>query len=190
MMKRIAAGFLLSLLSAASLAQAQRAESWRYEYADLQYGRHREAFVVTPGDASNGDGGRYALRQMGAGKMLPEYFARALAGGTPPAQWPLPSDYPTYATPYLEWTYAVKVIGWEEISVPAGRFRALKVEVEGNRGKDPDPFWWPKQAMRFVHTIWYAPEAGRYVKARHQAWAMTGNLFADDGVELVERRAD
>ena len=60
--------------------------------------------------------------------------------------------------------------------------KALKVEVEGNRGKDPDPFWWPKQAMRFVHTIWYAPGVGRYVKARHQAWAMTGNLFADDGV--------
>lgn len=189
-MNKLATALLLALLSLTASAQVPLAGSWKYEYADLQYGRHRTTFVIESGGVADADGGRYAIRPMGAGKMLPEYFPRAIADGKPPAQWPAPSGYPTYATPYLEWAYAVKAIGWEEITVPAGRFRALKVEVEGNRGKDPDPFWWPKQAMRFVHTIWYAPDAGRYVKARHQAWAMTGNLFADDSVELLERRTE
>ena len=127
---------------------------------------------------------------MGAGKALPEYLPRALAGGALPASWPVPSGYPTYPTPYLEWTYHVREEGWESVTVPAGTYRALKVTIEGIRGKDPDPFWWPKQAMRFEHTTWYAPEAGRYVKARHRAWAMTGNLFADDSAQLLEAKRD
>ncbi len=189
-MKKLAATILLALLALPASGQAPLAGSWKYEYADLQYGRHRTTFVIGSGDTTDATDGQYVIRPMGAGKMLPEYLPRALASGVMPAPWPTPSGYPTYATPYLEWTYTVKATGWENVTVPAGTFRALKVEVEGNRGKDPDPFWWPKQAMRFVHTVWYAPEAGRYVRARHQAWAMTGNLFADDGAELLEVTPD
>ena len=50
--------------------------------------------------------------------------------------------------------------------------------VEGKRGNDPDAFWRPKQAGRFQHTFWYAPEVKRYVKAHHLAWSMTAAPFA------------
>lgn len=189
-MKNIATATLLGLLPFAAFAQAPPTGPWTYEYADLQYGRHRTTFVISRGDPSDAEESRYVVRPMGAGKMLPEYLPRALQGGAAPAAWPTPSGYPTYATPYLEWSYTVKAMDWENVTVPAGTFRALKVEIQGTRGKDPDPFWWPKQAMRFVHTIWYAPDAGRYIKARHRAWAMTDNLFADDVVELIEAKRD
>ena len=184
---RLAAGLLA--LGHAACAQAQ---SWTYSYADLQYGRHKATYTVradAAAEAAKGTGA-YLLRDLGASKTGLEYFPFALARGEPPAAWPTPSGYPVYSTPFLEWKYTVKVGGWEEVKVPAGTFRALRVEVEGSRGKDPDPFWWPKQAARFQHTIWYAPEAQRYVKSRHRAWAMTDSLFADDAIELVELRKE
>jgi hypothetical protein len=200
---RALAGALAGLLAGSALAQAPG--HWKYSYADQQYGRYKATFTVRSEGGSESfslDGGAaaaatvdprtgaYLVRQLGASKTLLEYLPYALAGGAPPETWPAPSGYPTYATPYIDWKYTVKAGGWESVTVPAGTFRALKVEVEGNRGKDPDPFWWPKQAMRFVHTIWYAPEAKRYVKARHQAWSMTSSLFADDAVELLELKKE
>ncbi len=182
---------LAAVLSGISFAAAAQVLNWKYSYADLQYGRHKTTYTVRADPAADAvRPGAYLARDVGASKMALEYFPFALAGGEPPASWPAPSGYPVYATPYLEWKYAVKVGGWESVTVPAGTFRALRVEVEGSRGRDPDPFWWPKQAMRFQHTIWYAPEAKRYVKARHLAWSMTGAPFADDAIELLEFRPD
>lgn len=181
---------LLAVLSGLSFTAAAQVLNWNYSYADLQYGRYKTTFAVRADPAAAEGSGRYSSRELGASKILLEYLPFALAGGEPPAAWPVPSGYPVYSTPYLEWKYAVKVGGWESVTVPAGTFRALRVDVEGSRGKDPDPFWWPKQAARFQHSIWYAPEAKRYVKARHLAWSMTGAPFADDAIELIELRAD
>jgi hypothetical protein len=188
-MLRAGIAAVLFAFSVAALAQTQ---SWTYGYADLQYGRHKFTFTVRADPAAEAAtrSGAYLARELGGVKMALEYMPYALAGGEPPASWPVPYGYPVYSTPYLEWKYAVRAGGWESVTVPAGTFRALRVEVEGNRGKDPDPFWWPKQAARFQHTIWYAPEAKRYVKARHQAWSMTGAPFADDAIELLEIRND
>jgi len=204
-MIRALATLLLAVLAQAASAQAPVAGSWKYSYVDQQYGRYKATFTVriaADNESFSLDGGTaaastvdpragtYLVRQLGASKALLEYLPYALADGAPPGAWPAPSGYPTYATPYLEWTYQVKAGGWESVTVPAGTFRALKVEVEGNRGQDPDPIWWPKQAMRFVHTIWYVPEAKRYVKAHHKAWSMTSSPFADDAVELLELKKD
>ncbi|HUN69236.1 MAG TPA: hypothetical protein VMU46_10580 [Burkholderiales bacterium] len=184
--------------------------SWKYSYADLQYSRFKFTFTVRApgvgGDAveetfavDGGSGiaatvdarsGKYLSRMLGSSRTVLEYLPYALAGGEPPASWPTPSGYPTYSTPYLEWSYTTKAVGWESVTVPAGTFRALRVEIEGHRGKDPDPYWWPKQAARFQHTFWYAPEVKRYVKAHHLAWAMTASQMADEAVELLEYRPD
>lgn len=172
-------------LACALQPAAAHAQSWTYRYTDQQFGRHKAEFTV---EASAPDSPQYTLRDVGGGKSAMEYLPRALVEGRAPENWPAPSGYPTYATPYLEWKYSVRAHGWETVAVPAGTFKALRVVVSGERGKDPDPFWWPKQAARFEHTIWYAPEAGRYVRARHRAWNMTQADFADDLVELVAYR--
>jgi len=206
-LRRLSKALLFALPMVAS---AQGVTTWKYSYADLQYSRFKftfsvnapgaggdtvnETFAVDGGPATaltvDARSGKYLSRPLGSSRALLEYLPYALAGGEPPAAWPVPSGYPTYSTPYLEWSYTTKVVGWESVTVPAGTFRALRVEIEGNRGKDPDPYWWPKQAARFQHTFWYAPEAKRYVKSHHRAWAMTSAQFADEAVELLEHRAN
>jgi hypothetical protein len=68
----------------------------------------------------------------------------------------------------------VKVAGWEEIEVPAGKFLALKVTAEGSwRRLDRPSTGWAR------NTVWYVPQVKRWVK----------NLYEDAqgqvGEELV-----
>ena len=57
----------------------------------------------------------------------------------------------------------VKVIGWEHVDVPAGRFRALRIEAHGmwhrlDRGTSD----WAS------NTVWYAPQVRRWVKSVYE----------------------
>ena len=53
----------------------------------------------------------------------------------------------------------VKVIGWEDVVVPAGSFRALKLEVAGTYQRvDVRAGGWTRQE------IWYVPQVKRWVK--------------------------
>jgi hypothetical protein len=133
---------------------------------------------------------RFVLRSLAGGKTLIEFSPYAQPGtdGGPLPQWPPPTGYPTSYASYLEWTVSVRAVGWESIRVPAGTFRALRVEVAGTRGSDPEIPWQAKQAGRFHYSAWYAPEVRRYVKLRHQSWAMTASPFGDEIVELLSYR--
>jgi len=74
----------------------------------------------------------------------------------------------------------VKVIGWEDVTVPAGKFRALRVESEG-------PFSRVDIAVAGTakETAWYAPEVKRYVKWTYENWTFKGkNQWR--GQELIE----
>jgi hypothetical protein len=52
-----------------------------------------------------------------------------------------------------------KVMGWEDIVVPAGKFRALKLVIDNSfRGLSANFFGWAKRE------VWYVPEAKRWVK--------------------------
>lgn len=52
-----------------------------------------------------------------------------------------------------------KVVGWDMVEVPAGTFRAIKVEFEVEV-KATDGSW----AYKALGTIWYEPEVRRWVK--------------------------
>lgn len=57
----------------------------------------------------------------------------------------------------------VKVVGWEEIEVPAGKFTALKVVAEGRWQRlDRKSGDWAR------NTIWYVPEVKRWVKTLYE----------------------
>ncbi len=59
--------------------------------------------------------------------------------------------------------YDIKVVGWEDVTVPAGTFRALKVEGSGSvRRYD--------QQLQFPHwfTAWYSPKVNRSVKLEYR----------------------
>jgi len=73
-----------------------------------------------------------------------------------------------------------KVIGWEEVRVPAGRFRALKIEIDGS-------FQRLDRAMAgSAHTvIWYAPRVKRWVKWTYSDKGFKGPI-SSWSQELVE----
>ena len=56
-------------------------------------------------------------------------------------------------------TGTAKVIGWDAVEVPAGKFRALRVEVEGVY-KELDG----SDTYRQHATMWYVPEINRWAK--------------------------
>jgi hypothetical protein len=59
----------------------------------------------------------------------------------------------------------VKVVGWEDVKVPAGTFHALRVESEGTFTRvDVGVTGSAKEVM------WYAPRVKRYVKWTFDAW--------------------
>lgn len=57
--------------------------------------------------------------------------------------------------------YDIKVVGWDDVTVPAGSFRALRIEATGT-GRRLDR----TNAKPFRHqlTIWYVPAVNREVK--------------------------
>lgn len=71
----------------------------------------------------------------------------------------------------------IRIAGWEDITVPAGKFRTLRVEVKGT-----NLFTGLERAQPFTQTWWYAPEVNRHVKyvydsgrpLLHQAEELTG----------------
>ena len=63
-------------------------------------------------------------------------------------------------------TFRIKAVAWEEVAVPAGRFRALRLEASGHGERYDVP-----SEFSVTVTAWYAPEVCRYVK----------NLFRTSG---------
>jgi len=55
--------------------------------------------------------------------------------------------------------YDIEVVGWEDVTVPAGTFRALRLEARGNTRRYDLGVTGPLR-----NTYWYAPTAQRWVK--------------------------
>jgi len=61
----------------------------------------------------------------------------------------------------------VRVSGWEEVEVPAGRFRALKVQASGRyRRLDTN------STGTETTTCWYVPQVKRSVKCTYESWPL------------------
>ena len=83
----------------------------------------------------------------------------------------------------------VKVVGWEDISVHAGRFRALKVVSEGTHRAFLTYSMMPPGRVK--DTFWYVPQAKRWVKhLQESATPMMGSRgaleYGTTGEELIE----
>ena len=113
----------------------------------------------------------------------------------------------------IEMTY--KVAGWEEVAVPAGTFRALRVEGDGKwtvelppntltqagRGADGGRFVaTTRQGNRLVSgrqifTFWYAPEVHRWVRSEENTYDNNGvrteqTTSALEAFKVAESAAD
>ena len=91
------------------------------------------------------------------------------AGREYPAAWE--NQRPRTGAFHVKHERKVKVVGWEEVEVPAGKFRALKLQAEGSyRRLDKPNSGWAR------NTYWYVPEVKRWVKS----------VYQDPALEVVE----
>jgi hypothetical protein len=63
---------------------------------------------------------------------------------------------------YTNWYSQGRVIGWDSVSVPAGSFKALRVELNSSRHASASSAIPEPQRVQYV--IWYASDAKRTVK--------------------------
>ncbi|RKP46941.1 hypothetical protein [Trinickia fusca] len=105
------------------------------------------------------------------------------------------------------WTTKYKIIGYEDVQVPAGKFHALKIEAEGDWRAQvapsntvvqtaqaaPDASTLVTQTQRSIpettagHTykaFWYVPEVGRWVKSVEEIYSSNGTRSERSTAEL------
>lgn len=69
----------------------------------------------------------------------------------------------------------VRVDGWEDIKVPAGSFRALRIRAEGTFQREDANF-----AGRAWFDYWYVPEVRNWVKRQYRDMANLGSWSESD----------
>jgi hypothetical protein len=112
----------------------------------------------------------------------------AAGGGKAPAFIGDAPGYPIGPSGFPGWRVRSEVQGWESVSLPAGTFKALRVNITGQRERDA--FSNSPHTGRFTMSIWYAPEAMRAIRIEHQAFSgalgQRGQQIGNDVVELVK----
>jgi len=116
-------------------------------------------------------------------------------------------NHPNNQLKYLESQLNYTVVGWEEVTVPAGKFKALKIETDGKWKSELEPSnntstssrtnqdgttvimqankERPKVSSgRIYRAYWYVPEAKRYVKAVEENFTPNGTLSRRNTEEL------
>ena len=199
----------LSLLAAAAGAAEPASaptisvgDSWTYQYNDLW--KHTPGNLnrteVTAVDAS---GIQVDIKRASTGAVLSHYrytpdmnpidrgkmhfaphYARFDFPLAPGKTWTVDATGDNAAAG-KRWRYQIngKAIGWEKITVPAGEFDVIRVEVvayyqgaeTGSRGG----------SGRSKETAWYAPAVNNFVKLEYQDTNWEGAIFNRDEWELT-----
>jgi hypothetical protein len=177
-------------------------DSWTYQYTDVW--KHLPGNLNrTEVTAVDANGVQVAVKRAGTGALLsrsrftPEmnpvergkthfapYYARFAFPLEPGKEWKVDStaDNPDAGK---HWRYQVKgrAIGWEKITVPAGEFDAMRVEVISNyQGEEVGSRGGSGQSRE---TAWYAPSINNFVKLEYQDTNWKGDIFNRDLWELT-----
>lgn len=79
--------------------------------------------------------------------------------------------------------YKATVESYEDITVPAGTFKAYKVVLKGFWNRRDTQF---NGSGRSTQTLWYAPDVKRWVKWVSEDRSQNGQIFNDDITELMK----
>lgn len=191
--------------STASAPLLKAGQQWTYRRVDLWRNEETERFRQ---ELAFEEGKRWIVRwtivdsedARRRGSITGEFFdpsSHSFADGSVSGRH-LPLRFPL--TPGKSWSfdYAVRgsgkdvkvtqtavVRGWEEVRVPAGTFRALRVEHEGRYTASESGFSW---SGRIREIYWYAPAAGRAVMREYRDTKGDGSPWDQWRDELVEMR--
>lgn len=89
--------------------------------------------------------------------------------------------YPQGAPNMSPWRVRAGDPEWQQVTVPSGTYRALRVEVLGERERNEFAH---AEAGRFRIVAWYAPDVKRLVKLEHETWLPI--RFQPMGHEVLE----
>ena len=68
--------------------------------------------------------------------------------------------------PTLDYYENIKITGWEDIGVKAGKFRALRIEFVGGH-KEYQVGLFPRPGFEFKNYYWYSPDVKYFVKCQY-----------------------
>jgi hypothetical protein len=88
----------------------------------------------------------------------------------------------------LSYKTTARAHDWEDVTVPAGSYRALRYEIDGERNAGGQFFARLGSTSRFKVNVWYSPDIQRIVKLEHKTWTNSATPYSDDSVELLEFR--
>lgn len=123
----------------------------------------------------------FVKRKLRRNQLLLELSPYLMAANSEDAVQALsePKSYPLEHSGSGVWRTKKRVSFVDTVAVPAGRFNATRVDVDGEQEtillKDP---------RRFKYQIWYSPEVKRYAKIRRQVWDGFNELIVDETIEL------
>jgi hypothetical protein len=132
---------------------------------------------------------RFLQRDLGGNERFIElspYLLNAAVNGmlpNPPTHYPLDGSSEAFRV-------RVNGVVEDQVSVPAGTFKTVRVDVTGERGASGFPglsggLMNTMAVTRFRYTAWYSREMNRYVMVRHQQFNPGGSPVTDEVVQLV-----
>jgi hypothetical protein len=83
-----------------------------------------------------------------------------------------------------QYRFKARVVGTDEVTVPAGKFQAVKIEYDGGFNRSEGGGY-----ARATSTIWYAADVKRSVKSRYAESDFSNRPFSDINRELVSYSA-
>jgi S1-C subfamily serine protease len=181
--------------------------TYRYQWADRQYSRKVQQFTVqvtsvdewNVSDSFKTEGSSTIAAQVPARE--PRFVGRRLAEGESMLEFApyLPLEEKGALPPLSQvsnyesnsagrWDISADSRGWDQVTVPSGTYRAMRVDVRGSRQGSTGALTSTIATSRFEYTAWYAPDVKRYVRVRHQRWNGKGASISDESIELIEYR--
>jgi len=96
--------------------------------------------------------------------------------------------YPAADPFFGNWSTHGRAVDWDSVTVPAGTFKAMRVEINSNRAPTGSVSMRASEPVRILQVIWYAPDAKRAVKAVRTVYSTSGIRLDEDTYELVKYR--
>jgi hypothetical protein len=177
-------------------------EVWSYRFTDRKYGRKVQSFTVrvdgvrdsVVSETVEPAGSKVIQRRIELGRL--QFNTEALPGDhqlvefapyvsqleNPPAlpyRIKVDSGYPKSAVSGGEWQVVLARLANAPLKVGSSSLDAQRYQLKGTRQT-------ANGAGHFEVTLWYVPEAKRYVRLEQKTWNSLSSLTTDNLVELVE----
>lgn len=125
----------------------------------------------------------------GSGYSFVEFnpFLAAFGALQPGTTWKglaIPVDDPFFGN----WYTQGRALDWGTVSVPAGTFKAIRVEINSNRPSTASAAMRGAEPVRILHVIWFSPEVRRTVKFVRTVYSSSGSRLDEDTHELTKYR--